>query len=71
MVWFIKRAFLFYEYRVQGTIDLEAGNWIIQARAKNTDRWADDRFAQEYSIKIPKGESILVMLFYEIKMIAK
>lgn len=46
---------LFAANRVQGTIELDAGDWIIMARAKNTEGWSDDRFSQEIPIKIPKG----------------
>jgi hypothetical protein len=42
--------------RVQGSIELEAGDWIIMARTKNTEGWSDDRFSQEIQIKIPKGK---------------
>lgn len=42
------------DWKVQGTIELDAGEWLIMARAKNSEGWSDDRFAQEISIKIPK-----------------
>lgn len=60
-----KHVFLFsslHENRVQGTIDLEHGDWEIQPRAKNTDGWSDDRFAQTVTIKIPKGKRKLMKL---------
>lgn len=66
IVQFIKRVFLFsfilHGNRVQGTIDLDHGEWDIQARAKNTDRWSDDRFAQTIPIKIPKGMHKIITL---------
>ena len=44
--------------RVQGSLSLEAGEWTIMGRAKNSYGWSDDAFAQQTNIKIPKGEFI-------------
>jgi hypothetical protein len=47
---------------VQGSIELEAGDWVIMARCKNTEGWSDDRFSKEYLIKIPKGKDFVTSL---------
>jgi hypothetical protein len=48
--------FVCFHSRVQGSIELDAGEWELMARAKNTEGWSDDRFSREVQIKIPKGE---------------
>ena len=42
-------------FRVQGSISLGDGEWMISARAKNTEGWSEDGFAQHAKIILPKG----------------
>lgn len=42
---------------MQGSIHLEAGEWEIYARAKNTEDWSEERFDDTtHHIKLPKGK---------------
>lgn len=49
-------TFILNVHRVQGSIELSPGEWIIMARSKNTEGWSDDRFSKEELIKVPKGK---------------
>lgn len=42
-------------FRIQGSISLGDGEWMISARAKNTEGWSEDGFAQHTKIILPKG----------------
>lgn len=47
---------------MQGSISLEAGDWEISGRAKNTEGWSEDGFVDLAHLKLPKGKFILINL---------
>lgn len=46
--------------RVQGSINLEAGDWQISGRVKNTEGWSEDGFAEIAHLKLPKGKFLII-----------
>jgi hypothetical protein len=45
----------FFLYRIEGSIELQPGEWIISAKAKNTEGWAQAESIM-HTVKIPDGE---------------